>query len=288
MTIKDEVFGTTSENLLVTLSDGETEVIVNPHANNTFILKDYASSDKNEDGVVETVLTLKVQNNSTTNTVKLFSMFPGNYNDPLTVDTNSKFENSDFINKDICIPLYVDAKSGLDKQTGEKLGFIPQVLNQWMYFRIKDAYNGNEYYTDDTYKDDVAIFMKDKLCGKYEDRKIKYDNILAPLKPYSFICGMCAFQHLTDIKDICITESDTSVNYKLLYPGESLEIPISVTYALNSVNIEVTKTMGFDLRNSLYSDPMNYKFEIKAKYSNNLANNLRKLKKVRYNPVVIN
>lgn len=130
--------------------------------------------------------------------------------------------------------------------------------------------------------------MKDKLCGKYEDGKIKYTDINYPLKPSNFICGMCAFQHLTNIKDICITESDTSVNYKLLYPGESLEIPISVNYALNGNNTEVTKTMGFDLRNSLYSDPMNYKFEIKAKYSNSLANNLRKIKKVRYNPVVIN
>lgn len=270
MTIKDEVFGTTSENLLVTLSDGETEVIVNPHANNTFILKDYASSDKNGDGVVETVLTLKVQNNSTTNTVKLFSMFPGNYNDMLTVKTRSKFENKDFISDEICIPLYVDAKQE----------FIPQVLNQWMYFRIKDAYNGNDYYTD------TNNLMSDKLCGKYEDGKIKYDDILPTLSSSKF--GMCAFQHLTNIKDICITESDTSVNYKLLYPGESLEIPISVNYALNSNNTEVTKTMGFDLRNSLYSDPMNYKFEIKAKYSNSLANNIRKIKKVRYNPVVIN
>ena len=98
----------------------------------------------------------------------------------------------------------------------------------------------------------------------------------------------CRGYDRTDIKDICITESDTSVNYKLLYPGESLEIPVSVVYSLNSENNEVSKIMGFDLRNSLYSDPMNYKFEIKAKYSNNLSNNTRKIKKVRYNPVIIN
>jgi hypothetical protein len=273
ITIKDEVFGTTSESLLVTLSDGEVEVIVNPHANNTFILKDYSSSDKNKDGAVETVLTLKVQNNSTTNTIKLFSMFPGNYNDPLTTDVKSKFENTDFVDSNICVPLYIDANAAGSK-------FIPQALNQWVYFRIQDAYTGNDYYID------TNNLMGDKLCGKYDGEKIEYTDILPTLS--SSVFGMCAFQHLTDIKDICITESDTSVNYKLLYPGESLEIPISVVYSLNINNSEVVKTMGFDLRNSLYSDPMNYKFEIKAKYSNNLSNNTRKIKKVRYNPVVIN
>ena len=275
MTIKDEVFGTTSENLLVTLSDGESEVIVNPHANNTFILKDYSSSDKNKDGAVETVLTLKVQNNSTTSTVKLFSMFPGNYNDALTDTTRSKFENSDFVNGGICVPLYIDSKNN----------FIPQELNQWIYFRIKDPYTGDMYYTSATNN-----LMGDKLCGLHSNYNIVSDNILPTTTPLSSTkFGMCAFQHLTDIKDICITESDTSVNYKLLYPGESLEIPISIVYSLSAdTNNEVVKTMGFDLRNSLYSDPMNYKFEIKAKYSNNLSNNTRKIKKVRYNPVVIN
>jgi hypothetical protein len=133
--------------------------------------------------------------------------------------------------------------------------------------------------------------MGNTLCGKHDGSyDIVDDNILPTTTPLSSTkFGMCAFQHLTDIKDICITESDTSVNYKLLYPGESLEIPISVVYSLSAdTNNEVVKIMGFDLRNSLYSDPMNYKFEIKAKYSNNLSNNTRKIKKVRYNPVVIN
>jgi hypothetical protein len=278
MTIKDEVFGTTSENLLVTLSDGESEVIINPHANNTFILKDYSSSDKNKVGAVETVLTLKVQNNSTTSTVKLFSMFPGNYNDALIDTTRSKFENSDFVNGGICVPLYIDSKNN----------FIPQELNQWIYFRIKDPYTGDMYYTSATNN-----LMGDKLCGLHSNYNIVSDNILPtlpttpPLSSTKF--GMCAFQHLTDIKDICITESDTSVNYKLLYPGESLEIPISVVYSLSAdTNNEVVKTMGFDLRNSLYSDPLNYKFDVVAKFSNSLSNNTRKIKKVRYNPVIIN
>ena len=98
---------------------------------------------------------------------------------------------------------------------------------------------------------------------------------------------MLIFPHLTSVKDICITEED-SINYKIIYPGESLEIPITVRFALTSTNKEVSKVMAFDLRNSLYNDPLSFKFEVKAKYSNSLANNIRKIKKVRYNPVVVN
>ena len=45
--LKDEVYGTSSDNLVVTLSDGESEVVINSFADNTFVLKDYSSADKN-------------------------------------------------------------------------------------------------------------------------------------------------------------------------------------------------------------------------------------------------
>ena len=75
--------------------------------------------------------------------------------------------------------------------------------------------------------------------------------------------------------------------YKLLLPGETLQIPICVKFKLSSEQ-EVQKTISFDLRNSLYTDPLNYQINLKAKYSNSLENNTRKIKKVRYNPVIIN
>jgi hypothetical protein len=99
-------------------------------------------------------------------------------------------------------------------------------------------------------------------------------------------CGMCVFPHLSTIKDICITEMD-SVNYKIVYPGDSIEIPLTVMFTLNETYDRVTKTMSFNLRNSLFSDPINYKFDIIAKYSNDLSNNTRRVKKVRYNAVIV-
>ena len=325
--LKDEVFGTSSENLIVTLSDGESEIEVSPHANNTFILKDYASSDKitdtyfndgveitntNNNPKVETTLILKIKNNSKTNTIKLFSMFPGNYNDVITPTSRSKFDNLDFIDNVItadtnliCVPLYLDARSS-------NIPFTPQVYNQFMYFRIKDAYNNELYYTDGTIDNtnndlssdssdssssehiNILDYYTNKIYGYCDENYNITDESAVIIYPKFFEktianngCGMCIFPHLTNIKDICITEND-NINYKVIYPGEFLEIPITVMYYLDENHQEVMKTMGFDLRNSLYSDPLNYKFDVIAKFSNSLSNNTRKVKKVRYNPVIIN
>ena len=373
VTLKDEVYGTSSDNLLVTLSDGENEIIVNPFAENTFILKDFSSSDKitssNNDVMpkVETTLTLKIQNNSKTSAIKLFSMFPGNYNNVMKSNTQSKYnpkeytysplsyidfdkessvkystgtskllsslpgnsnkviksneqnkynlkeynspvgnitfdkeifdkeifdkeisdkEISDTItgitNTGICVPIYIDDRD-------EKTPFDVQHLNQWLYFRCFDAYNHKDYYKTAT-EQDSSTYTDLKIVGYHENYKIT-ESIAKIIYPTYFKKelggGMCAFPHITTQKDICITETD-NINYKIIYPGESLEIPITVMYSLNKDVSEITKTMAFDLRNSLYNDPLNFKFNLKAKYSNSLANNIRKLKKVRYNPVVIN
>jgi uncharacterized protein YxjI len=336
--LKDEVFGTSSENFIITLSDGESEVEINPHANNTFILKDYTSSDKitymYDDDMnvstgdvvhngynpkVETTLTLKIQNNSKTNTIKLFSMFPGNYNSNITPSSKSKFNNDDFISdldtsltdgNSLCVPLYLDSRTTLNDETP----FISQVFNQWLYFRVKDAYNGELYYTDGTTNNgesgsssepgssystsSLPDYYTNKIYGYCNDVDYTINEEQSDIIYPKFFsnesskianngCGMCIFPHLTDIKDICITEND-NINYKVIYPGEFLEIPITVMYYLDTNHQTVTKTMGFDLRNSLYSDPLNYKFDVVAKFSNSLSNNTRKIKKVRYNPVIIN
>jgi len=292
VTLKDEIFGTSSDNLLVTLSDGEQEIIVNPFSDNTFVLKDFASADKilppaNSSLMpkVETTLTLKIQNNSKTSAIKLFSMFPGNYYEVVKNTTQSKFNPEIVSNNTLCIPLYLDSRA-------KNIPFISQVQNQWAYFRISDAFNGDFLATQ---YNDESDYKNRKIIGYHDDKYDIPEPIAKNIYPEffddivkSYGGGMCLFPHLADIKDICITNNDNA-HYKIIYPGESVEIPLNVMYSLTEEQgNEVSKIMEFDLRNSLYNDPLNYKFELKAKYSNSLANNARKLKKVRYNPVVIN
>lgn len=297
ITIKDEVYGTSAENLLVTLSDGDSELVINPYADNTFIMKDFSSSDKNKDGNVESILTLNIQNNSKTHTLKLFSMFPGNYNYVVRPkEPQSKFDNTDYIREfsgkessgkyegsggyyGYCVPIYSDEKPASEKN---KDNFTPQVQNQWLYFRINDPYNGNNYYTTEE-----SGTINNKIYGVHR-KGIITSSEKKKLYPTNLKDGaMYIFPHVSNTKEICITESD-SLHYKLLQPGEALQVNIHTVYKLSKTNSNIEKTLCFDLRNSLYTDPMTYKLKIKAKYANDLSNNMRKIKKSRYQPVVIN
>ena len=314
--LKDEVYGTSSDNLFVTLSDGDSEIVLKSFANNLFVLKDYSSSDKNEGpdlfgafglvgssgnletSDVETTLTLSIQNNSKTTTMKLFAMYPGNHQEPISISyRNSKFDVSDVfkylgrvnnIESAMCVPVFVE-ELNIAK---DKVPFVPQYQNQWITFRLNSPFNGQEYYTT---SDSKFTNKSNNLLwgGCYASGSI---GLTDAKKIYSYSKmtedDIYMFPYITSSKDICITDSDT-MNCKLLYPGEALEVKLHVRFKLSlsestSAYRSLEKTMSFDLRNSLYSDPINFKFTVRAKYSNDLANNMKKVKKNRYTPVVMN
>lgn len=364
ISLQDEIYGTNSNNILVTLSDGESEIIVNPFSENLFVLKDYSSADKDAKNKVNSSLVLNIQNNSSKNSVKLFSLFPGNYFYPVKEKSpNSKFENKEYyvensganvliptyistgntsvkssvrntsisnstiagstalkpsagsignaliskpitggtttgteisgeyqsglevsgkyINEvGICVPIYSDLKN---PSKDNKYNCTPQVQNQWIYFRIYDPYNNDQYFR--SYK---SGNKKNMLCGIHKNGVISEGMQKGLIAPESIENGtMYVFPHVSSMKEICITEND-SLHYKILYPGESLQVPLSVLYKLSSEYPQMEKTLCFDLRNSLYSDPLSYKVQLKAKFSNDLSNKNKRLKLNRYKPVVIN
>lgn len=388
VTLKDEVYGTSSENILLTLSDGESEIVVTPYANNNFVLKDFSSADKSN-GVVTTTVTLNIQNNSKTSNVKLFSMFPGSYQQVLNEKSTSKFlyvdyfmnanqqesataavktytcgvigtsdattddldsiatymlgskrsinltrvpetvlnassvnnsllidatsgslgalETSDvdtlqveefsssYTSDSLCVPIYVDHRY-IGSSTGcGSIGtdylknpnyFVPQVLNQWIYFRLTDPYDGKIYYTQtfdqNTQKKNNVIFG---AC--YQDSITEGLAELISGKNLGVYLGMSVYPHVNDLKDICITQND-GANYKVIHPGEALQVNLTVKYALSAITTEVSKTICFDIRNSLYTDPLNFKFVLTAKYANTTENNMTRVLPSRYVAKIIN
>ena len=381
ITLKDEVYGTSSENLLITLSDGESDIVITPYSNNSFVLKDFSSSDKTN-GIVTTNLTLSIQNNSKTNNVKLFSMFPGSYQTILDEKSTSKFlyvdyfmngnnkdssENikdtyfsaitgasgissanldaigsyilgskrsvnlarvpqtiygsssigtsltkdpgsaalgvdkdtvtvstfsaSSYVSDSLCVPIYVDHRyigSGSIGATYLKntYYFVPQVHNQWIYFRLTDPYDGTIYYTQTFTKDTQAT--DNLLFGAcYQGQITQGLAELINAKNLAAYLGMSVYPHVNDLKDICITQNDGS-NYKVIHPGEALQVNFTVKYALSSMTTEVEKTICFDLRNSLYTDPLSFKFVLSAKYANTTENNMRRILPSRYVAKIIN
>lgn len=76
----------------------------------------------------------------------------------------------------------------------------------------------------------------------------------------------CAFMYplLLNEKALCL-ESDTIGSYITIEPRGSINIPIVFEYKFNNDIQSLNKTMSFDIKTSLYNDPVTYTFNVNAK-----------------------
>ena len=295
--LNDEVFGIYSENITVSLADDENEIIINPNAENTFILKNYLSANKtstksgsNMYDMAEATLKLKIANNSSNHILKLYSMFPGNYENIVKNNRQHRFNLKDYTQKGTqapCAWLYVDSLDGIKVS--------PQFYNQWIYFRVTDIYTGANYYNhanESLEKQSQMLYCNDYMVGYSNNYTISsaIEKLINPqfLSASDYYGGLILYPFVSDIKEICISNDDENNLYKTIKPGEALQITVVARYALTKSLTNITHTLSFDLRNSLYSDPINYKINISANYSSTLKNNIRKITKNRFSPKVIN
>lgn len=247
-TIRDEVFGTSSQNIEVTITGNNNSQVINPFVDNIYDLPSIVYEGENS--IAEQNLILKITNKSASANLKLFSLFPGNYNNIVTkTNPQSKFTNSEYAEDTLCAPIQID---------GAIPEYTPQVQNQWMYFRIADPYDGTPLFTD------REPSGGDPLYGK-RTGDIVEGNYVWP--DFINVSNLYIVPSCKSITDICINETDNPY-YKLLAPGESLQINLRTKYSVNSGSTTISKTMIFDLRTSLYSDPNSYKIEFKASYLN--------------------
>ena len=134
-----------------------------------------------------------------------------------------------------------------------------QHQNQLVYFRLNNPYNGEMYYADYVTHPDI-LGENNILCGaKDPSRIVKTNNSRgASLSPT-----------VTSIDTIC---TDEGGRYKILGPGESLNIPLEFRYIVSS-NPEdyIEKTVSFDIWTSLFGDPINYTITFRANYIDSIS-----------------
>ena len=157
-----------------------------------------------------------------------------------------------------------------------------QNANQYITFRTKDPFNGKKYYdhSAQTYTNGVLPVTSEGLEKFYEAER--YGAVMYPI--------------LSDEFSICLDTNDVR-NYYVLKPGENIIIPVLFDYRLGGQKLDgiydkISKIMSFDIRTSLYSDPVNYTFQVNAKYSANtqdkvVSNNRKVLQTGVYHPVII-
>ena len=265
--IKSEVFDT-STNCRVSISVGDDETLLYSDKDNTIILKDYGTisedtksdgvyeygKDGNVDGVVSVMLNISIANDGES-ALKLYSIFPGPRDTILS--TSEKYKNDDRINN------YITETGGVYfdyKNRGSK-PLLMQGLNQFIMFRTKDAWTGEVYYTDSN-----SSLHKDN--AEY----ITGDMVDADMRVYPYLDTMYG---------LCM-DNDNVKTYITINPGEEIVVPILCKYKLKNTDPkQLSRTMSFDLRTSLYSDLINYSFDVVCKKTNTVQDKLSIINKKR-------
>lgn len=146
--LKDEVFGTSSEDLQVSIVDGNFETKILPFAENTHYVTNYNDAKgtlkDNATKIVKASLAIKLANNTDHN-VKLFSIFPGNMNESINSSSRGRYTTSDYVTNNLNV--YIKTHKRNDNNVLGEVK-IPQYYNQYLYFRVVDIYNNKDYYSN--------------------------------------------------------------------------------------------------------------------------------------------
>lgn len=262
--LKSELLGN-DNNCKVVLSVGNnnmevisgTDNILQLTAYNEFITNDNSSPTNSffdgvysfDKGVVSVMLNLNISNTSD-RAIKLYSVFPGNRNVRLN-HTSSRFAKKDDYCKGNAEGVWFKYKTGTDKS-------MLQTQNQFITFRINDVWTGTEYYNSNAEPNSKNLQDSTKIDVIRGDENI----------------GMVLYPCVSTKYDLCINSDDTR-SYMMLNPGETKCVPFMCIYKVVNQNASIEKTISFDLRNSLYGDPINYTFTVVAKNNSSTIDKLQ-------------
>lgn len=340
--LQDEISGTSSELVEVTLADSSAATTIYPMSTNTFLLEAYNNTDASQTSpstdlsgcVYKEQLTLTIKNTSSSHTVKLYPVFPGSndihidsktttkYNNiedyyvPVqTIDKNSK-PTTTYITPQILDNRIFGARDISDGNTNisdiYNLIAQPQRKNAFISFRSKDLLTGEMLYdgicdaTSAYYviSEGVRLLETDnKLFGRNADFEIKEIDGLEGLHKYNYnsilfgqtliyLAGQSVNLSYTlaalypiisstsknsgTWTDLCIPNGQS---YITLNPNESVSVYLMWESLMRSDNKKsIEKTISFDIRTSLYSDPTNYQIKVKQNKESQLSDILLRSK----------
>ena len=195
---------------------------------NDFIIKPNQSNDIIlSSDINDKIITLQLANKSESSTINLYSMFPGNRSKEISSTTPSKFTNTDFTNVYIAYNVKYTKKENNSEITGSQIITNQSVtVNGTTYNPRKQVCNQYIYFRSKDAYTASSIFSK---------------QILFPLTYQS--------------REQLCTDSDEKFSYLCIKPGESVQIPIYI-------DDKIGGKLAFDLRLSLYEDPITYELEV--------------------------
>jgi hypothetical protein len=135
--------------------------------------------------------------------------------------------------------------------------FKLQSGNQFITFRVTDKFDDTPYYGTINNDNKYKLLSWDEILIENVG-----DDVLKDV-------GMVLYPMVRDKYGLCL-DSDNKKSYITIAPKSEIVVPIIVEYKLPVDNnsdgpTSITKTMSFDIRTSLYNDPINYTFSVTAK-----------------------
>ena len=288
--LRDEIMGSSADNIQVSISIGDVVNRLHAFQDNQIHVEAWrefgVNSDESEDndnkqvdGIytvtkngndygVSTILNL-ILTNTSEHTMKIYSMFPGNRDTSINEVSSTRFDKDDY-----SLTTEVEDESGntekiyngvwihKSKTSDNGLDRWVQSCNQIITFRLNDPYDSKKYYTED------ASFTSSELSVKEENQTLfVYENgTLSTIHE-----GMVLYPMVRDKYSLCL-DSNSPKSFITIAPGSQMIVPIIVEYKIPDG--AVTKTMSFDIRTSLYQDPINYTFSVTAKNANSTQDKL--------------
>ena len=256
-------------------SDRENIITLEPYSNfdtNT-TSNDLDSSSNTSNNIIDGVYTYNTDNkhvsvilnlsisNTGNNSIKLYSVFPGHRDITINSLTSSLYKKENYCenyyenNTEKEGGVYIKFNTGADNNNSTSSTKL-QGLNQFITFRINDAWTGEKYYTQNV----------NASTDKQQDI-----TKLPTLSADDDTCAMVVYPFVSTKYGLCLDSNDTR-SYIIINPGEELIVPIYCEYvinkannSINKANNSINKTLSFDLRTSLYTDPYTYSFTVVGK-----------------------
>ena len=269
--IKADLLGA-NENCKVSIVSGEINTPIYSDRDNTILLESYNSINDNtisgayekKAGVVSTMLNISIANTGST-VLKLYSIFPGNRNIKINEAKPKFVDASDYYKDDKGVYGGVWFKYKTYKDDTKNDGKNLQTLNQFITFRLNDVWTGAEYYSAEGRATSNNIqSTKDDIL-----ESLSKDN--TAMKIYPFVDSQYG---------LCVN-SDSTKSYLAINPGEEVIVPLYCEYVVLNNENNIKKTISFDLRTSLYNDPINFAFTVIAKNELTVADRLINSNKIK-------
>jgi len=229
----DDVYGTVSGNLNISLITDSMTLALSPYSNNTLQLPDYSSMTTTETEVTQNI-TMKLSN-PTSHVIRVYPLFYGDAT-AIVLPTESQLVSAaDYTGAGTDTTPMIHYYEGTSELT------TAQLHNQLFYLRNKNKLTGEAY----TINSDGDYFISPFPTATNPD----------------FIKA-----HLTiSAKNKIVLANTETTQYIQLAPGDVIELQLSAAYKLIGKK-STSLPISFDIRTNLISEPTYYQFNLTANY----------------------